>query len=101
MTVEGSHHPSGGGRHAFARRMLTRIGFRAQIILRRLTQRWDHRHPKSVGAERIAEDFDVFNVELSIEKMASIATLDTRTRGFVDHRDPKMMKMLGIESSTM
>lgn len=66
----------------------------AQIILRWLTQRGVVAIPKSVRKERMAENFNVFDVELSSEDMAAIATLDTKTSSFFDHRDPAMVKML-------
>jgi 2,5-diketo-D-gluconate reductase A len=67
----------------------------AQIILRWLTQRGVVAIPKSVRKERIEEDFNVFDIELSSEDMAAIATLDTKTSSFFDHRDPAMVKRLG------
>jgi len=67
----------------------------AQIILRWLTQRGVVAIPKSVRKERIEENFNVFDVELSPEDMEAIATLDTKTSSFFDHRDPKMVKQLG------
>ena len=66
----------------------------AQIILRWLTQRGVVAIPKSVRKERIVENFNVFDVELSPEDMAAIATLDTKTSSFFDHRDPEMVKRL-------
>ena len=67
----------------------------AQVILRWLTQRGVVAIPKSVRPERIAENFDIFDFDLSAEEMGMIATLDTKTSSFFDHRDPKMVKWLG------
>jgi 2,5-diketo-D-gluconate reductase A len=67
----------------------------AQIILRWLTQRGVVAIPKSVRADRIAENFDVFDVELTPEDMAAIATLDTKTSSFLDHRDPEVIRRFG------
>jgi diketogulonate reductase-like aldo/keto reductase len=66
----------------------------AQIILRWLTQRGVVAIPKSVRKDRIMENFNIFGFELSPEDMAAIATLDTRTSSFFDHRDPNMVKIL-------
>jgi 2,5-diketo-D-gluconate reductase A len=67
----------------------------AQIILRWLTQRRIVAIPKSVRKERIEENFDVFDVELSPEDMDAIARLDRKESSFFDHRDPAMVKALG------
>jgi len=72
----------------------------AQIVLRWLTQRGVVAIPKSVRKERIAENFDVFAVEPGPEDMDAIATLDTRTSLFFDHRDPAIVKQLGEATLT-
>jgi 2,5-diketo-D-gluconate reductase A len=66
----------------------------AQVVVRWLTQRGIVAIPKSVRKERMAENFDVFDFELSAHEMSSIATLDTGTSSFFDHRDPAMVKWL-------
>ncbi|TDQ08693.1 aldo/keto reductase [Pedobacter metabolipauper] len=67
----------------------------AQIILRWLTQRGVVAIPKSVRKERMEENFDIFDFQLSAEDMEAIKALDTRTSSFFDHRDPAMVKWLG------
>jgi len=66
----------------------------AQVILRWLVQRNVVVIPKSVRKERIVENFDIFDFDLSAEDMRAIPGLDTKKSLFFDHRDPKMVKML-------
>jgi diketogulonate reductase-like aldo/keto reductase len=67
----------------------------AQVVLRWLKQRGVIAIPKSVKKERIKENFNIFDFELSIEDMESIATLDMKTSSFFDHRDPEIIKWMG------
>ena len=66
----------------------------AQIILRWLTQRDIVVIPKSVRKERIIENFDIFDFELSKEDMEKITTLNTDQSSFFSHRDPEMVRFL-------
>src|SRR5204863_8142120 len=65
-----------------------------QVILRWLTQRGVVVIPKSVRKERIIENFDIFDFELSAEDMDAIVALDTKVSSFFDHRDPQVVKAL-------
>ena len=67
----------------------------AQVVLRWLTQRGVVVIPKSVKKERIRENFNIFDFELSTEDMEAIKTLDTKTSSFFDHRNPAMIKWMG------
>jgi len=64
----------------------------AQVILRWLTQRGVVVIPKSVRKERIVENFNIFDFELSPEDMDAIISLDMKVSSFFDHRDPEMVK---------
>ncbi|WP_410511749.1 aldo/keto reductase [Paenibacillus sp. BR2-3] len=66
----------------------------AQVVLRWLTQREVVVIPKSVRKERIIENFNIFDFELSQEDMESIAALDTKQSLFFSHRDPEMVKWI-------
>ncbi|MEN6440020.1 MAG: aldo/keto reductase [Syntrophobacter sp.] len=68
----------------------------AQVILRWLTQRGVVAIPKSVRKERMAENFNIFNFDLSAEDMNAIMMLDSKQSAFFDHRDPAMVKVLGV-----
>ena len=67
----------------------------AQVILRWVVQRGMIALAKSIRKERMMENIAVFDFELSPEEMAALATLDTRTSSFFDHRNPDMVKWLG------
>jgi diketogulonate reductase-like aldo/keto reductase len=89
-----------GKNDIFKNEILTSIGAKynksvAQVILRDLTQRSVVVIPKSVRKERMAENFDVFDFNLSQDDLEAIAILDTNQSLFFDHRDPKIVAWLG------
>lgn len=64
----------------------------AQVMLRWNLQRGVAVIPKSVHRERMIENLNVFDFELSDKEMSAIAALDTRTSSFFSHADPKMVQ---------
>lgn len=89
-----------GKNNIFHNELLASIGSKynktiAQVILRWLTQRGVVAIPKSVRKERMKENFNIFDFDLSSDDMEAIKSLDTKTSSFFDHRDPAMVKFLG------
>jgi len=67
----------------------------AQVVLRWLIQRDVIVVQKSVRPERMRENIDVFDFELTDDQMTRVATLDRGESLFFDHRDPAMVSQLG------
>lgn len=91
-----------GKNNIFQNELLSSIGNKynktvAQVILRWMTQRNVVVIPKSVCKERMEENFNVFDFELTAEDMSSIETLDQKVSLFFDHRDPAMVKWIGTK----
>ncbi len=104
MREHGVQHQSWGGfaegrNDLFTHPVLSEIGkaydkSAAQVVLRWLIQRNIVTIPKSVSPDRMAQNFDVFDFELTEGQMARIADLDTGTTLFFDHREPEMVAWL-------
>lgn len=71
----------------------------AQIVLRWLMQRNIVAIPKSIRPERMAENFAIFDFELSVREMQDIVALDQKKSSFFDHHDPAMVKWLSSYKS--
>lgn len=64
----------------------------AQIILRWFTQKGIVAIPKSTRQERIIQNINIFDFELSTEQMNAIAAIDTNTSLIPSKRNPEMVK---------
>lgn len=92
--------PFAEGNHGiFTHPVLTAIGEKygksaAQVALRWNVQRGVIVIPKSVHKERMEQNIDIWDFQLSDEDMAEIAKLDIGHSEIVDHYDPKFVQML-------
>lgn len=92
--------PFAEGNHGiFTHPVLTAIGQKygksaAQVALRWNVQRGVIVIPKSVHKERMEQNIDIWDFQLSDEDMAEIAKLDIGHSEIVDHYDPKFVQML-------
>ncbi len=90
--------PFGEGRNGlFDNVTLVNIGKKygktsAQVILRWLIERGVIVVCKSTHIERMEQNFNVFDFELSDEDMENINKLDTKDSLFFNHQDPKMVE---------
>lgn len=100
--------PFAEGRHdLFTNPVLEKIGKKyqktvGQVVLRWVMQRDLVALAKSVRPERMAENFAIFDFELSKEDMETIATLNQNESAFFDHDAPKqveafMKRMLDVK----
>ncbi|KRM54515.1 aldo/keto reductase [Lacticaseibacillus sharpeae] len=99
--------PFAEGKHAiFSNAEIAAIGAHygksnGQVILRWLLQRGIVVIPKSVHKERMAENIDVFDFELTTDEMVTIFTLDKKKSQFFDHRDPAAVERIaGLSRNT-
>ena len=88
-----------GKRNFFTDPILTEIGAKygksaAQVALRWNIQRGVVVIPKSVHKNRMEQNFDVFDFELSAEDMEKINTMDIGHSEIIDHTDPALIKSL-------
>ena len=92
--------PFAEGNHGiFTHPVLTAIGQKygksaAQVALRWNVQRGVVVIPKSVHKERIEQNMNIWDFQLSDKDMAEIAKLDIGHSEIVDHSDPAFVKML-------
>ena len=66
-----------------------------QVVLRWLIQRDIALVVKSTHKDRLQENIDIFDFQLTDEQLAQIASLDSgQTNGEFDHTDPRMLELL-------
>lgn len=88
-----------GRNHMFSNPELQAIGDKyhksiAQVILRWLLQRHIVPLAKSVHKERMLENINIFDFELTDEDMAKITALDKKESSFFSHYDPATIEMI-------
>lgn len=86
-----------GRRELFTNPVLSQIGQKyhktvGQVVLRWLMQRGIVALAKSVRPERMAENIDIFDFQLTNQDMETIASLDLQESAFFDHDDPEMVE---------
>ena len=92
--------PFAEGNHGiFTHPVLTKIGEKygksaAQVALRWNVQRGVIVIPKSIHKERMEQNIDIWDFQLSDEDMTEIAKLDIGHSEIVNHYDPKFVQML-------
>ena len=92
--------PFAEGKHdIFTNETIAEIGKKygkanGQVILRWLLQRGIVVIPKSVHKARMAENFDIFDFELTADDMAKMSSLDKNESQFFDHRDPAAIESI-------
>ena len=87
-----------GRNQLFTNETLLHIGARhdksvAQVALRWLIQRGVIIIPKSTHIERMRQNLDIFDFELTADEMQEIAKLDTGRSLFFDHHDAETTRM--------
>jgi diketogulonate reductase-like aldo/keto reductase len=65
----------------------------AQVALRWLIQRGVIIIPKSTHVERMEQNLDIYDFDLTDAEMKQIDGLDTGHSVFFDHNDPETVKM--------
>lgn len=88
-----------GKNNLFQNEVLQEIGDKydksiAQVILRWLVERDIVVLAKSVNSERMVQNMNIFDFELSDEDKNKIATLEESNSQFFSHADPEMIKAL-------
>lgn len=92
--------PLAEGKHGiFTDPVLTEIGKKygksaAQVVLRWNVQRGVSILPKSTHVERMAQNIDIWDFELTEDEMKTIGAKDLGHSEIINHFDPQLVKML-------
>ena len=92
--------PFAEGRNGLSQNpVLTKIGEKygksvGQVVLRWLYQRGIVSLAKTVRKERMVENLNVLDFELTQHEMMQITAMDSATSAFFSHRDPAMVEWL-------
>ena len=88
-----------GAFNIFENDLLKKIGEKHNKTISQVALRWEYQRgvvtiPKTTNLQRMKENIDIFDFELTNEEMNEISTLNKTPPGYSKHRDPENVKRI-------